>query len=78
MNLDTYLTVVETAVSFAQRLNVPPPLLSQWRNGVRAVPAERCPAIERLTDGQVACETLRPDVDWAYLRSAPPIQKAAA
>ena len=33
------------------------------------VPAERCPTIERLTDGEVRCEELRPDVDWAYLRN---------
>lgn len=25
-------------------------------------------AIERESDGKVRCETLRPDVDWAYLR----------
>jgi len=29
-------------------------------------PAEYCPDIERITG--VACESLRPDVDWAYLR----------
>ena len=35
-----------------------------WR--VRgSVPADFCPAIERLTKGQVRCEELRPDVDWA-------------
>jgi DNA-binding transcriptional regulator YdaS (Cro superfamily) len=28
------------------------------------VPADRCPAIERATDGQVTCEALRPDVRW--------------
>jgi DNA-binding transcriptional regulator YdaS (Cro superfamily) len=35
------------------------------------VPAEYCPAIERATTdaGQrVACEELRSDVDWGYLR----------
>lgn len=33
------------------------------------IPAARCPAIERATDGQVRCEDMRPDVDWAYLRN---------
>lgn len=37
------------------------------------VPAEHCPAIERVTRERgsvVTCEELRPDVDWAVLRSA--------
>ena len=34
-------------------------------------PAEHCPAIERATGGAVRCEDLRPDVDWAVLRSTP-------
>jgi len=32
------------------------------------VPAAYCPTIEKLTDGQVRCEELAPDVDWAVLR----------
>lgn len=36
---------------------------------IKGVPAERCPTIERLTGGEVTCEQLRPDVDWACLRS---------
>ena len=38
----------------------------KWADG--NVPADRCPTIERLTNGGVRCEELRPDVDWAYLR----------
>ena len=41
--------------------------LQQWR--VTRVPAERCPDIEKATNGAVRCEDLRPDVDWAYLRA---------
>lgn len=41
--------------------------LQQWR--INRVPAERCPDIERATNGAVRCEDLRPDVDWAYLRA---------
>ncbi len=33
------------------------------------VPADRCPSIERLTEGAVTCEALRPDVEWAVLRA---------
>jgi DNA-binding transcriptional regulator YdaS (Cro superfamily) len=32
------------------------------------VPAEYCPQIERLTNGEVRCEDLNDEVDWAYLR----------
>ena len=52
----------------ASALNVTPPTVNQWVHAGRPIPAERCPAIERLTDGLVRCEDLRPDVDWAYLR----------
>lgn len=38
---------------------------SMWKKRGR-VPAEHCPAIERVTG--VRCEELRPDVDWAVLR----------
>lgn len=41
----------------------------QWGLPGRKVPAEHCPAIERITGGDVRCEQLRPDVDWAYLRT---------
>jgi len=32
------------------------------------VPAARCPVIERLTNGAVRCEDLRPDIEWRVLR----------
>lgn len=40
-----------------------------WENRTR-VPAERCPDIERATNGAVRCEDLRPDVDWSVLRNS--------
>ena len=30
----------------------------------RPTPPDRCPAIERATEGRVTCEELRPDVRW--------------
>lgn len=30
----------------------------------RSMPAERCPDIERASDGRVSCEDLRPDIRW--------------
>lgn len=69
MTLDEYITSTrEKAAKFAAALNVPPSRISEWRTGVRPVPAERCPEIEKATGGAVTCEELRPDVDWAYLR----------
>ena len=38
-----------------------------WLKRDMRAPAEVCPLIERLTG--VACERLRPDVDWGYLRA---------
>ena len=45
-----------------------------------SIPAEYCPGIERLTrerGAPVLCERLRPDVDWAVLRSKSGRQKKA-
>lgn len=75
MNLDEYLSSPDrTAKQFAEALKVPPPLVSQWRTGERRVPAERCPDIEKITDGAVTCEELRDDIDWAVLRGTGPAQ----
>lgn len=53
----------------ASIVGVKPPTVTQWINGDRKVPIERCPAIERATKGAVTCEELRPDFDWHYLRN---------
>lgn len=50
-------------------LQVTPSAVSQWCNGIREVPAERCPLIEQATGGVVRCEDLRPDVAWGVLRT---------
>lgn len=68
MTLDQYLTERGRSVALAAEIGVAPELISQWRSGVRRVPAERCPAIERATGGAVRCEELRPDVAWSVLR----------
>ncbi len=71
MNLSQYIaTGKDTQSSLAAKLGMKNSVLvNQWANGVRQVPAERCPAIERATDGAVRCEDLRPDVEWGVLRS---------
>jgi len=57
--------------ALARLLGVAPPTVSQWASGVRPIPAERCPEIERATGGVVICEELRPDVDWQVIRANP-------
>lgn len=74
MLLTDYLSRPGEVVRLARAIDVAPAVVSQWKNGVRNVPADRCPAVERATDGAVRCEDLRPDVDWAYLRGT---EKAA-
>jgi DNA-binding transcriptional regulator YdaS (Cro superfamily) len=54
--------------AMAARLEVSQPTISEWLRGDRRVPAERCPQIERATEGAVRCEELRPDVAWDVLR----------
>jgi DNA-binding transcriptional regulator YdaS (Cro superfamily) len=69
MTLSEYLALERgRAVRLAQTIGVHPVVISQWSTGVRQVPAERCPDVERATEGAVRCETLRPDVHWDVLR----------
>lgn len=62
--------------ALARVLGVTPAMVHQWMHGIRQVSAERCPAIERATQGAVRCEDLRPDVDWAVLRGSCPDEAA--
>lgn len=64
MNNPIELAVVAmgTQTALAEALGVRSPSISEWK--IRAVPAERCESIEKLTSGAVTCEQLRPDLDW--------------
>lgn len=63
MNLSNYLSKPEiVAKDVAAALKVPNSLLSQWKTGVRRVPAEHCRAIEKVTNSAVTRYDLRPDV----------------
>lgn len=67
---------------FAAKIGVGQSVVSNWRARMaespvdKVVPAEYCPAIERVTRRAVRCEELNPSVDWAVLRR--PRAKAAA
>lgn len=63
-----------SVVALAKGIDAASSAPSMWKKRGR-VPAEKCPAIERLTG--VPCEDLRPDVDWAVLRGRPvPVAQA--
>lgn len=69
MDLKTYLDSRGDNKELALAVGVSQVNVSLWKTGARQVPAERCPAIERATNGAVRCEELRPDVDWGFLRA---------
>lgn len=45
-------------------MNVSPVMIHQWANGMKAVPVERAPDLERGSVGVLPCETIRPDIAW--------------
>lgn len=51
------------SLRLANALGLSAPTISDWCTGKKAVPVERCVAIERATNGEVTRQDLRPD-DW--------------
>lgn len=71
MNLADYLSTTKTSqAAFAKQLGVSQGLVYQWISGKRPVAAEKCPEIERITNGAVTCEELNDRVDWAFVRAS--------
>lgn len=66
--IDVAASIVGSQAALGRALGVTKSAVGQWKEEGRKVPAEHCPAIERLTDGKVRCEVLNDEVDWAYLR----------
>ena len=75
--IDLAASIVGSQVALALALGVSKAAVNQWKAPDRQVPAEHCPAIERLTGGSVRCEDLRPDVAWDVLRAAAPAAQAS-
>jgi DNA-binding transcriptional regulator YdaS (Cro superfamily) len=69
---------VGSQVSLANRLCVSVSMVSQWCTGARPLPTDRAIEIERVTEGAVTVEELRPDIDWAVIRGKPMPTKEAA
>ncbi len=57
----------------AKAINRPPSYFSRQLSGDRAFTEGDCIGIEKFTAGQVRCEDILPDVDWAYLRGSAPV-----
>lgn len=53
--------------AMSDSLTVTPATVNQWVSGIRPVPEDRCPAIERATSGAVTCEELLPAVAWVRI-----------
>lgn len=65
--IDRAIRVAGGYAHLARKLGVKLQTVCAWRSRGQ-VPADRCPTIERITDGRVRCEDLRPDVEWYVLR----------
>ena len=55
--------IVGGLTTLARMLGVSPPTVHEWKTLKRPVPASRCIAIVRATNGRVTLQQLRPD-DW--------------
>ena len=78
--LRTYLNSLPVADqrSFAERCDTSLGYLRKAISVGQKLSEGLCINIERESAGAVPCESLRPDVDWAYLRgTAPPRPEAA-
>ncbi|MDI4633319.1 helix-turn-helix domain-containing protein [Pelomonas sp. V22] len=80
MDLRTYLEQADrgAAAALARAVGVHPVMVSQWASGLKAVPVERCMAIERATAGQVTRQDLRPDDYWLIWPDLPAPELAEA
>lgn len=72
MNLSRYLESKPrgTARAIALAVGVHPVTLSQWASDIKQTPHERCPGLERASEGAITCEEQRPDVHWVRIPDA--------
>ena len=59
-----------SGAALARKINVPSVLITQWKKGIQRVPADKCLLIECVTNQQVRCEDLRPDLAWFVVRGS--------
>jgi len=72
MSLHAYIKALDRAAldDLAMRCQTTAGQLKQIAYGNRRANAGLAINLERETEGQVTCEELRPDIDWAYLRQS--------
>lgn len=70
MELRKYIELLSNAEreAFAKKCGTTFPHIRNIAYGYKKAGENLCINIERESGGQVMCESLRPDVDWAYLR----------
>ena len=80
MNLHEFLKPLENEalLAFATACDTSPGQLKQVAYGNRRPSASLAINIERESQGQVTCEQLRPDIDWAYVRGTKQLAVEAA
>ncbi|NWA25487.1 helix-turn-helix domain-containing protein [Pseudomonas gingeri] len=80
MNLREFLKPLEggSVAAFAKACETSPGQLKQVAYGNRRPSASLAINVERESSGQVTCEELRPDIDWAYVRGTNPGSLKAA
>lgn len=65
--LEKAIAIIGGTNATARALGIKPPAVSRWRR-TGQVPVNRCPDLERLTNGAVTREALRPDIFGKLLR----------
>lgn len=71
MTLTAYLKALgptKERDAFVRRSKTSLQYLRHLASKFRVASFEHCVNIEKASHGMVRCETLRPDIDWSYLR----------
>jgi DNA-binding transcriptional regulator YdaS (Cro superfamily) len=69
--VDLAISKFKSLNDMARQLGVTYQAIQEWRRQGR-VPPPHCPKIEKILNGDVRCEQLNDEIDWAYLRSTEP------
>jgi DNA-binding transcriptional regulator YdaS (Cro superfamily) len=79
MNLPNWLEKERgRTLALARMLGRAGATVSEWSTGRKSIPVRYAPTIERLTNGEVTCEEMCPDVEWHVLRDGPRSMNAPA
>lgn len=66
--LERAIAIAGSQSAFARALGKKQPYVPKWLKSATGLPAEYCPAVERMTRGEVRCEELNDSVDWQFVR----------